>query len=132
MPRSCKYRWTPTEALDLYKRGDVYLAPPTWFILNELAQFQEVSQIIDYTKKKHVIPYLPYLLHPEEIPDETFPKDTVRVVALPGDRLHDSSLSPNQKKIGNKNRVIMKSFTHPETNKSSIDYVWEHGVASSL
>lgn len=50
---------SPDEALDSFERGSIWLAPPTWFLLREMAQFHNIDELFSQDMHRDLSPVLP-------------------------------------------------------------------------
>ncbi|KAI8929786.1 hypothetical protein BC831DRAFT_442071 [Entophlyctis helioformis] len=93
---------TPSEALDAFKRQEISMFPPQFFILSELAAmtFDQLEHMVNSsaTLDRHVVPFQPELvgMSPNKNP----------VMALPGDEKHSSAAGQSDTK-GRRNRIEM-------------------------
>ncbi|KAJ1969632.1 hypothetical protein IWQ62_000500 [Dispira parvispora] len=80
---SSEYRWlTPAEALTQYQDQRLHLFPPQWYLLNDMARFHRLTDLVAYTKVQPLVPFLPKFT---KLPNQ----QTISV--LPGDNMHPYS-----------------------------------------
>ncbi|KAJ1652774.1 hypothetical protein IWQ61_006962 [Dispira simplex] len=83
-PQECsEYQWlTPAEALVQYQDQRLHLFPPQWYLLNDMARFHRLSDLVAHTQVQPVVPFLPKF---------TKLSNQKTVSLLPGDILHPYS-----------------------------------------
>jgi hypothetical protein len=88
---------TPGEALYKYSEGEIQLPPPTLYILRELQQYPQLTDLTAFAlhrnKSNTIQTLLPTVYVEEEKTAEASGKTTVKkkaVIALPGDEAHRS------------------------------------------
>jgi 8-oxo-dGTP pyrophosphatase MutT (NUDIX family) len=75
-------RWmTPSDALDLARRGELVLPIPTWSVLRELAPFESVDDIVGHVTKQRIVRREP----------RAMAENGDRLFVLPGDPLYPES-----------------------------------------
>lgn len=75
--------YSPNEALVQYRNGKIQLAPPQWYVLNELQQHFRTIQDLHHAAQNR-----PYPLLYEPVPLSTHDDSTA--FALPGDEAHET------------------------------------------
>lgn len=96
-------KWfAPDEAIQEFERGNIFLAPPTWFILRHLAQFKSMDQLLLSLLPDSPVPVTQPNIVKLSTEQQTAQKalftannleglkDPV-IIALPGDVLHHDS-----------------------------------------
>lgn len=71
---------SPSEALESFENGKLFLAPPTWYTLQEMNQYNDIDDLLEFCKNRKVEQWEPTL---SKVNDSI-------VVALPGDPLHET------------------------------------------
>jgi nucleoside diphosphate-linked moiety X motif protein 19 len=85
-----KSKWmSPEEALNSFAQGEISLAPPTWYTLNEMRSYPKIDDLLEYVTTKKIEPWEPTLAK----------IDGRLIVALPGDELHAQSPSKSFHRI---------------------------------
>jgi len=102
----------PEEAIESFKKGNIYLSPPTWFTLKELLQFSKLSELIAFGKKGRDMS----AIEPHFFQDEK----GRAVIIFPGDADHPERPIPNRR-----NRLIILEGNQYELEKTD-------GLTSSL
>jgi 8-oxo-dGTP pyrophosphatase MutT (NUDIX family) len=118
---STHLQWlTARNALDLFDQRRVVLAPPTWFILRQLSQFQTVAEAL---RAIHGITRIEHMAPSIAINDESLP-----FVALPGDEAnleHENADAVLPARPHQRRRIVMHAV--PD-NMASRDYRFECNI----
>ncbi len=73
--------WTPRDALAAYARGDIDMAPPTIYTLEELTPFTTVNDVCAFAKTRPIVRIEPRII----------PSEKGSFLVLPGDSLYPVS-----------------------------------------
>lgn len=95
---------SPKEALESFEKGNIYLAPPTWYTIREMNQFNDIDELIKFCKTKEVTKWEPTIKS----------SDNNIIIALPGDPFHETINS------GIYHRIILESKTKYKFMKSKL------------
>jgi 8-oxo-dGTP pyrophosphatase MutT (NUDIX family) len=68
----------PADAIELCRRGDISLPPPTWTTLRKLGTFEDVGAALDWARSTQIVPVQPAVIEQEDS----------RVLMLPGDPMN--------------------------------------------
>jgi len=90
--------FTPQQALENFEVGKIKLPPPTWYILQELSQFQDLNHLVLNAQRRNfgeeIKPIMPSFLMGDDAVKAVansnlkLTRPVVGVVVLPGDELH--------------------------------------------
>jgi 8-oxo-dGTP pyrophosphatase MutT (NUDIX family) len=99
---------TPSEALSAHDAGEMWLAPPTWCILRELAALSDVDAAVSWASRGAVPTIQPTIGS----------MDGALVIALPGDPLHEGGGATD----GGLHRVVLHNgrWTMPGNHEEGI------------
>jgi 8-oxo-dGTP pyrophosphatase MutT (NUDIX family) len=71
--------WTdPADAIEMCRRGDISLPPPTWTTLRKLSSFPTVDDVVSWAREARIVPVKPAVIEREDD----------RLLMLPGDPLN--------------------------------------------
>jgi len=87
---------SPKEALQAFSEEKISLAPPTWYMLNELLQFRTLNEIKKMNKKRNLNPIQPKVIVSED-------STALLYTVLPGDHLYNGVSNTDE------NRIVIKS-----------------------
>lgn len=111
---------TARHALELFDQRRVSLAPPTWFILQQLKQFQTVQEALRVMSAMSRVEHC--------APSIALNEDSMPFVALPGDEANlelENADAVLPARLHQRRRIVMRSL--PE-NMASRDYTFECNI----
>ena len=68
----------PADAIEMCRRGDISLPPPTWTTLRKLSSFPSVDDVVSWARETPIVPVKPAVIEREDD----------RLLMLPGDPLN--------------------------------------------